>query len=206
MAEGYVNVTEGSGKKLHSYQRVIGTNTVEDEVTLFGEPYVPSYVCSQAGGISTATLDSHIFQLMAGSTLHVYVRRIEIYQASLVTTAALIPFGLYRLTTAGTGGTSVTPRPLDTDDSAAGATGQTLPSSKGTEGVRLLRQHAYLAQTAPVSPAGEASKVLVLDFPRLIGKALRIPAGTTNGIAVKIETAAAGGAVHVAAYLYELNF
>ena len=67
MAEAFVNVTEGSGKKLHANDRSIGANTVLDEVMLLGENYLPSYLgVTSAASVSTATANSHLLQIMAG--------------------------------------------------------------------------------------------------------------------------------------------
>lgn len=206
MAENFVNVTEGSGKKLHTWNRTIGANDVHDEAVYLGEQPLAEYRV-QGGGTSLGTAASHNLQVMAGASLHVYVRRIRVYQSVLVTTAALAVFDLIRLTTAGTGGTSVTPRPLDTGDAASGATGMTLPTAKGTEGVVIETQLGYLVQTLGAS-LGVPQATLLADFdfrgPRQ--KSLRIPAGTANGIAVKNVNANAGASVVVVAEIVEANF
>ena len=80
MAESIVQVTEGSGKKLHTFNRTIGANSVEDEVVLLGENYLASYMIVAAA--SAATANSHVLQIMAGASLKVRVRRIEVQQAS----------------------------------------------------------------------------------------------------------------------------
>ena len=67
MGESYVNVTEGSGKKLHSWQRTIGANNVEGQVVLAGVPHFASYVSAVQS--STATANSHLVQIMAGASL-----------------------------------------------------------------------------------------------------------------------------------------
>jgi hypothetical protein len=150
MAESLVQVTEGSGKKLHTWQRVIGANSVEDEFVIPGEYPLASYVGQNAGS-SIATANDHV-QLMAGAALNVRIRRIRVEQAALATTAVLAAFGVYRLSTAGTGGTAVTPRPLDSADAACGATMASIPGVKGTEGVELFRRRMILTQT--VATAG----------------------------------------------------
>ncbi len=150
MGESLVQVTEGSGKKLHTYSRAIGANTVEDEIVIPGEPYLASYVIAFAG-VGTATLDSHIVQIMAGASLNVRIRRIRIQQLALASAVMSQPFLIHRLTTAGTGGASLTPRPYDPSDAAAGATAQTLPSAKGTEGVFLHRFTMGLVAAHPAT-------------------------------------------------------
>lgn len=205
MPESYTNVSEGSGKKQHSFQRTIGANTVEDNVVLAGLPYLPTYT-AVFSGISTATSASHIIQLMAGASLNVYVLRIVIDQLALATTAAYNEFRLYRLSTAGTGGSAVTANPFDTTAAAAGAAGMTLPSSKGTEGTLLDVAVPYLMQTAGAS----VTRPLPLyswqaDASGIIAP-IRIAAGTSNGIAVKNISATAAATVSGTITFVEASF
>jgi hypothetical protein len=179
MAESIVQVTEGSGKKLHTFQKTIGANNVEDEIVTLSDQYLAS---------------SHLMQLMAGASLNVYVRRIRLYQLAAATTVTVGQVNINRLTTAGTGGTAVTPAPLDTTDAASGATAMVLPTVLGTVGTVIERVSAYFVQTINAStPAG--GLILDVDFDRLHMKPLRIPAGITQGISVTLVTAIAGGTV-----------
>lgn len=205
MAESIVNVTEGSGKKLHTYQRTIGANSVEDEVILHGEQYLATYNARTAG-VSMATVDSHLLQVMAGASLNLYVRRISVFQVVLATTAALAFFDLTRLTTAGTGGGALAPSPFDTTDAASGATAMTLPSAKGTEAAVIASAGAYFMQTVAATVPPQATLLAEWDFDLLRGKALRIPAGTANGLVVKNRTAVAGAQVLIGLTFSEANF
>lgn len=209
MAESLVQVTEGSGKKLHTWNRTIGANSVEDEYVLLGENALASYVISSSfgipGGVSTATANSHLLQIMAGASLKVRVRRIEVHQAVAATTAALMHTQILRLTTAGTGGTVIGFAGLDPTDAASGATVMTLPTVKGTEGTGIVSTHAYMMQTIAAS-AQLGQPIAVWDFDRPRSKPLILAAGTTNGIAVKNVTAIAGGAVTVVAWVDESSF
>ena len=204
MAEGTLQVNEGTGKKLHTFQRTIGANTVEDEVMLLGENYLASYVTGPQAN-STATANSHLIQIMAGASLKLRIRRIEMYQVAAATTAVLMDTQLWRLTTAGTGGTSQTPNALDPSDGAAGATVMNLPTAKGTEGTLLLRQFPYMMQTVAAS-AQLNQPILVWDFDQLRSKPLIIAAGTSNGIAVKNVTAVAAASVTFGIWFDEANF
>lgn len=204
MAESVIGITEGSGKFGHTYQRVIGANTVEDGVVLLGENYLASYT-AQSGDVSTATLNSHLYAVMAGASLKVRVRRIEVYLSAPATTAALMSLALYRLSTAGTGGTAVTPNPLDTTDAASGATSMTLPTVKGTEGVLMWASMPYMMQTIGAS-AQLNQPIAVIDFDRLRSKPLIIAAGAANGFALKNLTAIAGATVRTTVWLDETNF
>lgn len=204
MAESFIQLApDSTGKKAHTFDRTIGANTVQDEVILEGEQYLASYTVS--AGASIATLDSHPLQIMAGASLKVRVRRIEIYQSVVATTAALGSLSIFRLTTAGTGGGAVTPALLDPADSASGATAMTLPTAKGTEGTRVWLGIVYWLQTVSAStPLPQPSIVIDFDQPR--AKPLIIAAGTSNGIAIKNETAIAGASVRIVAWISESNF
>lgn len=206
MPESFVNVTEGSGKKLHTFQRTIGANNVEDEYILHGEPALASYtITNAAGATSVATANSHILQIMAGSSLRVRIRRIELHQSNVATTGALAAFQLLRLTTAGTGGTTITPLALDPGEGSAGCTAMTLPTVKGTEGTAIVQAQPYFIQTvgaASVVP----NPVLVWDFDRLRSKPLVISAGTTNGVCIKTLNAVAAATVWINVWLDETSF
>lgn len=206
MAEAFVNVTEGSGKKLHGYDRVVGANTVIDEIVLPGENYLASYVAGSGGGaISVATSSSHLLQVMAGASLKVRVRRIMAWQLGMATAAARSNFSLYRLTTAGTGGSVVGVAALDPADAAAGATAMQLPTGAGTEGTQVFAWTAGFMQTAPTSLEPTAM-VFDIDFDRIHSKPLIIAAGTSNGIVIKMGTGVAGATVLMLVLIDESNF
>lgn len=204
MSESFVQVNSGTGPKLHTNQRTIGANNVEDEVVVQGEQYLASYLFNPAN-VSIATAADHFLQIMAGASLNVYVRRIRVFQAVLATTAAIFTVGLLRLTTAGTGGTAVTPQALDSTDGAAGATAMVLPTVKGTEGANLGVATAMLTQTVPT--AGGSLLLVEWDFDKMYkSKHLRIPAGTANGICLKTGSSHAGASVRWEAWITEANF
>lgn len=206
MAESTLQVTAGSGTKLHTNQRTIGVNTVEQQVVLHGEQYLATYTVVTAA-TSIATAASHTLQIMAGASLPVYLRRIMVYQIGLATTAALINWDLFRLSTAGTGGTAVTPSPLDSTDSASGAAAMTLPSVKGTEGTIIWRASSQTIQTVGTGGTGVNPLLLDLDFDKLFrGKVPRLAAGTSNGFALKQVTGAAAATVYVVATISEASF
>jgi hypothetical protein len=203
MAEGFINQTEGSGKKSHTWNRTIGANSIEDEFVLPGEyPYATYGITTAA--VSFATSADHVLQIMAGGTLPVRLRRVIIAQSVLVTAAAELTIICLRLTTAGTGGTVVTPRPFDSADGAAGCTAMTIPTAKGTEGVELWRRRTWLVQTAPTQGIAGGIQIAWEQLPN--EKPIIIPAGTANGIAFKIATGRAGAQGDVMAEVVETNF
>lgn len=207
MPESIVQVTEGVGKKLHTWQRTVGANTVEDEIIGIGDQWHASYAPATGSGISVAVAASHLIQIMAGASLRVYVRRILMYQVGLATAAGTSDFQLLRLTTAGTGGTVLGVGTLDPADAAAGATAMSLPTVKGTEGTGLWRGQVYFNQTLPTSlttPGGLL--ILDLDFDKLRIKPPIIAAGAANGIALKNNSAIAAGTVAVQVYVTEASY
>lgn len=196
---------DSTGKKVHTFQRTIGANAIEDEVVLLGENYLAGYtVTTPIAGISLGTVASHLVQVMAGATLKVRIRRIVFYQTVAATAAANFQVGLYRLTTAGTGGTVVTPSLLDPSDVASGATAMTLPTVKGTEGALLDYFAPLVWQTAPA--AGANVPFAMFDFESLRSKPLIIAAGVANGIAVKAISSIPGASASLVVYLDESNF
>lgn len=202
MAESIVQVTEGVGKKLHTWSRVVGASTVEDEFVLPAEYPLPSYT-TIALVISFATVNDHILQLMAGAALNVRIRRIRITQHAGATAAAAGAINVVRLTTAGTGGTVVTPRRNVSADAAAGATAMTLPTVKGTEG-DMWWAESYNARQTP--PAGGGPNVIFEWLQHPGEEPLTIAAGVTNGIAIKSTVAIAAMTGNVVIEFVETAF
>ena len=208
MPESIVQVTEGVGKKLHTWQKTIGANVVEDEVIVVGDQYLPSYFTSTGVGIAAGTAASHLIQIMAGASLRVYLRRLMVYQVAMATAASTHDFILTRLTTAGTGGGVLGVATMDPADVAAGATAMSLPTTKGTEGASGgWRGQVYFNQTLPTALATPYGMLILdLDFDKLRVKPPIIAAGAANGLALKNATAIAGATVTVVAYLTEASF
>lgn len=203
MAESFVNVTEGSGKKLHAWDKTVGANTVLDEFTLPGEYPLASYII-RILNISIATANDHVLAIQAGSSLNLRLRRIHFEQGSNATAATVSEFRLIRLSTAGSGGTSVTPNPFDPSDSASGCTAQTLPSTKGTETTTLFSTRVAMRQT--IATAGTQIDD-AFDWYQLPNtKPIMVASGTSNGICLKIITATAGATVDGWVELVESNF
>lgn len=202
-----IQVTEGSGKRLATGATYTeNSQTVRDEKAIFGEQYLASYAGVLSSSVSLATANDHILQLMAGASLNVYVRRLIVYQSVLVTTAANLNFQFRRVTTAGTGGTAITPVPFDTADSASGATLMTLPTAKGTESSILSMFMAQLIQTVPTGGSGQNPVLIDKSWDILRQKCPRIPAGTANGLVLKNLAAAAGANVYAVIEFVEAPF
>jgi hypothetical protein len=204
VAQSSVNVTEGSGKRLDTWDRTISAVLVQDQFMLPGEyPYASYTVVAEA--VSVATANDHVLQIMAGSTNYVRIRQIKIEQSANATGAGAKSLQILRLTTAGTGGTAITPSKLDLGDAAAGATSQTLPTVKGTESTLVMSTIMVFRQAISATAGGQLDD----DFTwvqKPNQKPLIIPAGTSNGIAIKIINATAGASVTVNVEFVETAF
>ncbi len=204
MAESVVKVSEGSGKLVHSFSRIIGSSFVDDISTIDGMPYYASYSVG-SGGATVAVANDHAFQIRAGASLIVYVHELTVVQHAPATTAAFMQWEVWRTTTAGTGGFVTGQDKLDTTDSSASVAFMQNPTAKGTESVRLDSYAAYVTQTPGV--AGFQWPVLYRF--KADGKLLkpwRIPAGTTNCIVLKNVTAMAGAQVDARLVWSEASF
>lgn len=203
MAESYVEVTEGSGKKLHALSRTVNSQTVYDEAVTAAIPHLPSYIV-RSYNASLATAGDHLLQIMAGSTNNVYITKLRMFQIVLATTLSLGQFSLVRLTSAGTGGTAITPLPLDTTDPASNATAMRDPSSNGTEGDTLVTSSGVLLSAWGTDTGRPVP--MIYDFDSPYTKPLRIPKGTTNGLAVRNVSAIAAASVVVEVTYFEAPY
>jgi hypothetical protein len=203
MPEAIVEVTSGTGTKLHSWTRTVGANTVHDTFALPGELPYSSYIV-MASAVSIGTANDHILAIMAGSALNVRIRRWKIKQVANATTAQATTVSLYRLTTAGTGGTAVTPAPMELADGASGATARTLPTAKGTESTELMRIPLVWRQAVSATAAQADDGYEWEQHP--YGKPIVIAAGTSNGIAFKTNSAVATCSVTIIVDFVETTF
>lgn len=194
-SRSHVLVPSAGTIKLATSEYTDGANVKDDEVGVLGEQHLPTYV-SYVTGVTTATLNSHVFQIMAGASLNVYIRRILVWQQGMATAAAVMGFGLYRLTTAGTGGAVMPSNPMDPSDPASGAAAQSLPTAKGTEDATAqFVARGYLMQTLAASSQLN-QPTLDLNFDGMNrSKMPKINAGVTKGFALKLLTAVAGATV-----------
>jgi hypothetical protein len=199
----HVLVPNAGTIKLATSQYTDGANVKDDEVSVLGEQHLAAYAAVPGAAANTTTINKHMAQLMAGASLHVYVRWIGIYLLAVAAAATIVEVRLHRLTTAGTGGTAGTQAALDTTDAAAGATSMTMPAVLGTEGAAINSTTMGVIAAAPAAALAEGLLIWSWgnkgDFTRT--KAIRIPAGTANGLAVKNATALAT-ATYLVHYVY----
>ena len=176
-------------KYLHTNQRTISAVARDDQFVLPGEIQYPTYNVI-ANNISIATTDSHVLQIMGDGTNYSRVRRIEIAPFT-ATSMGILRLLVYRLSTAGTGGSAVTIAGHDSSDTYAGAAA-TLPTAKGTEGALL---HAFVigvnASTPTMMPQSFVWEEHQQAKPFIFGPA------TTNGIAFKVVAGLPAGTVYM---------
>jgi hypothetical protein len=172
---------------------------VLDQKVILGENYIPTY-SALAVNVST-NVNVSIFQLMAGSSLNVRVRRIVVTQDTLAGAATSIRVGCERLSSAGSGGTSTTPAPFIGTDGSCGATamsGMTVgPSLVGF----VVRGAIGLAAAHPMTTLNAWEWVA----DRMM-ESILIPAGTSNGLNIQISSLVASAAVTVEVTFCETSF
>lgn len=192
MAVSSVGVTTGTDKYLHTNSRSISSQTREDQYILPGEAAYPTFAAI-ASNISLATSASHLLFIQADGTLYSRLKRVVITPTNDIPAAASVAqIQIVRTSTAGSGGSSVTCQPFDTADSYSG-TAQTLPSSKGTEGVVLWECWLPL-------PAALGDSLAVRSWePPQGGKPIVFGTGTGAGICFKVVTGIASATVTIVA-------
>jgi hypothetical protein len=200
----HVSVTEGTGLKLAAVSYTEATLTVNDQKVILGEQYLPTFTVS-ALGISTTSTGAHLLQIMAGSALNLRLRHIAIWQSALATTAALTGLSILRLTSAGTGGSAITPTSFDPADTAT-ATAMSLPSAPGGASSIIVRPSVYFSQTLPLGGPGTLPLLYERDWDALRAKPPTVAAGATHGIAVVIVSGVAAATVNITVTYSELGF
>jgi hypothetical protein len=205
-ASDYVPQTDnlGASRKMRTVRRDDGADTVQEYLNADSEPFLATYTISVTVAVSTATANSHLLEIMAGSSLRVGIRYITVTQMANGTTQQNL-WELVRLTTAGTGGTAYTPAPDDTADVAAGATAMTLPGA-GTKGTEATIMGAWAVLTHATAATPGLNPILDRHWTLARTKGLWIPAGTSNGIALKNVTASTSTTVHITAGIVEASW
>ena len=181
MSDSYISVDEGTERKIDHWQRTINSATVDQGRVVLAPTFVPTYVATHATAIAISTANDHIMQLMASADFRYLLRRIEVEQVAAANATAQVEIALYRLSSAGTGGTAVSPVELDPVNDASTAAGMTLPSSKGTEGDLLGIWTAVIQSTI----TNQTAPLLDIKFDGIHLQPPTVAAGTSNGLALK---------------------
>lgn len=177
MTVSSIEVTEGSGKHIHTSSRSISGVTRQDQYVQQGESEYATYSVI-ASDISVATTADHVLQVMGDGTNYCRLRSVTIRQSTLAGSAGTLGIQLLRISTAGTGGTTVTPRGLDAADTYAGAA-MTLPTAKGTEGNVLQQWRLPVVAAQPM--------IYECGWEHRLGaKPIIFGTSTANGIAFKV--------------------
>ena len=187
MAESSLAVTPGSGLNLRTNTRTIAATTVHEQALMVGEGNAATYT---AIGIDQAVTTSgdHVLFIQGDGTNYGRLRRITIRQSTLAGAVGTLDLRLLRTSTAGSGGTAVSPRPFDAADTDPFAgTCQTRPSSKGTEGNQLLQFRLGITATNPMTNANAVE--WRDDWNNT--KPIIWGTSTANGLCLKVQTGVA---------------
>lgn len=177
-------------KNYDTFQRTISSVAKEDQIVLLGEPVLATYTFA-AQAVATTTSASHLAFIQGDGTNYTRIHWFEIEQQALAGAAATAEIRVYRTTTAGTGGTTISCYPTDGSDTSPYAGGaMTLPSSKGTEGVLLYQCRVPLVAAQPVGVPRRWQQSNY-EKPWIIAPA------TTNGLVWKIVTGIATSTVNI---------
>lgn len=186
--------TDGAGKNIKTFSRSESGTTREEQVFQLGEQSLPTYTFA-AQNVITTTSASHLAFLQGDGTLYTRVHWFEIEQQTLAGAAAIAEIRVYRTTTAGTGGTSISCFPADGGDTSPYAgVGMTLPTAKGTEGALLYQFRLPLLAAAPTATAVTSLRRWeqnVYEKPWIIAPA------TTNGLTWKLITGIATSTLNI---------
>jgi hypothetical protein len=189
MSISAVGVTEGSDKYLHTNQRSIGGTAREEQATYAAQSPNATYT-AVADDVSTATANAHLLQIMADGTNYSRLVGFTIEPTENGPASdSILKVALYRLTTAGSGGSSIGEGAYDDADSYSGDI-QSLPSTKGTEGALLWTGYLPLdAAYAGFGPRKLEWSVKPYAKPIIFG------VDTADGLAFKVIDAVASAAV-----------
>jgi hypothetical protein len=195
-------VSGGSGHNVSTWSRTKSATTYKEQITLPGEYHENTYFVS-ALDVSAANTGDGLLQIMAASGTYTRIRGIWVHEAALGGAANALAVDIIRITTAGTGGTTVTARPHDSGDSAFGGACMSgiASANSGTEGVTLRRGRLAVVAAQPVNMDSSWSWI---QHP--LTKPIIIPAGTSNGIEIKNVVGRASVTVDIHVELVETSW
>lgn len=189
-SESVIQITDAAAatKYLHTSSRSYSGTTKEDQFFLKAQPVFATYR-AYASAVSSATSASHLGFIQADGTNYTFITGFWIPQTTLAGSASTANIQWIRTSTAGSGGTAISAYPLDAGDTSPyGGTIQTLPSSKGTEGVTLFGGPVGMVAAQPMNILNQWGYRFGFDEkPIVIGSA------ATDGICWKIITGIASG-------------
>lgn len=190
MTANYLSTTSSGAFNLQTDERTIGGTAVDAQVILTGESAMPTYTAI-ASNIVLTTANAHLLQIMGDGTNYCRLRSVSLAQSTLSGAVNTAMIAIYRLSTAGTGGSAVSSYPFDAaDTSPYGGGAMTLPTVKGTEGTLLYQFRLGVTATNPMN-----SNDQLLWVPTDDQKPIIWGTSIANGIAFKIVGNVATAAV-----------
>jgi hypothetical protein len=199
--ESVIGITEGSGKSFHTISTSIGGTTKEDQVVILGEAFRSSYTALVTASAVTPSA-AHMIAIEADGTNYIYITRMSMDQVVMAGAATKMQMAGFRTTTAGSGGTSVTARPLDTATSAFGGLIRSI-GTKGTEGVQLLQARIDLLATQPTVALNRP--IWTWEADKITGP-IKVGNATTDGFVLKVVTGIATATVDISVDFYTLSY
>jgi len=200
MTTSAVGISTGTDAYLHSNSRSIGGTAREEQYSLPAWGADPTYQIVM-DDVSPDTANDHIMQIMADGTNYSRLVRLEVRPTENLPAAdSVLKLALYRLTTAGTGGTAEADGPYDDADAYAGDM-RNSPSSKGTEGDLLEVFYMHIDSTLS---GNKPDTILWEALPGV--KPIIFGNGTADGIALKVIDAVASTALLIKATIVETTY
>lgn len=154
-----------------------------------GSSQKPTYAISTLTG-APAAANYVLLTLESGASKITRVRRVVVSNPGVGTAAAQLTFELIRTTAASSVGTAVTPALYDTSGADAAFSGV---ARKDGATITAGTQITTFSIFQPVTPTANTAP-FVYEFYGQISKALTLPAGITNGIALRCINGNAGAA------------
>lgn len=188
-------------KNEHTISHSIGGTTKEDVVVVRGEAFRAAYSALVTASAVTPSA-AHLLAIEADGTNYIYITHMEMDQVAMAGAATKMQLAGFRTSTAGSGGTASTARPLDTATSAFGGLIRSI-GTKGTEGVQLLQARIDLLATQPTT--GINRPLWVWDADELTGP-IKIGNAITDGFALKVITGIATATVDISIRFYTLSY
>lgn len=140
MPEGYVQLpVDSTGKKLRTYEKTVGANTVHEQYVLIAG--FPTYYYQSASSSAVGPVVHFDLFNASGSGITVKVRKLFLQQTYVAQTGTAATFTVDRTSAVGTGGSSITGIPSDSVDGniSASVTSRSLPTGGATSSVTWCR-------------------------------------------------------------------
>lgn len=202
MAESYIQLpADSTGKKLRTFERVVGGNTVHEQFTQIAEEaawlITTPAIAAASGRIYLACLNTGAGQKIA-------LRGLWIIRTNTAVTGAAMQFDLKRIS-AIVGGTTVTPNLLDSTDPALTGFTCVHTATSATEGAVLFPFYGSSEESATAQVAMTNNMFVAMTNFIPVVPAIKTPRFNQNeGFALKLSAGTVGEFVVVAAITKEI--